>query len=185
MDRRGALGACVALCAAWPTAGSAVVAYAPAAAAQAKPSSTGQRLERRFLQVAAANLRFQAEASRLAQARSNNAAVRDVATSLLAHQREVQPELLRLLHVRGMAWPISSPPQDKVLKQLSRLSGAKFDRLYVEEVVVRSHQADVANYEKLAAEAEDPVLRAWVERELPTLRRVAKTARCQNTYCAL
>lgn len=144
--------------------------YAAAAAAEAKPLGTAQRLERRFLQITAANLRFQAEASRLALARSNNPAVKDLANTLLARQQTAQPELLRLLHARGMAMPIPGNEHGKVLKQLSKLNGAKFDRLYVDEVVMRSHQADIANYEKVAAQAEDPVLKAWVDRQLPTLR---------------
>jgi putative membrane protein len=146
------------------------VAYAPGAAAEARPSSAGQRLERRFLQITAANLRFQAEASRLATARTNNPSVKDLASTLAARQQTAQPDLLRLLHVRGMAMPIMTSQQTRVLKQLAKLQGAKFDQLYVEEVVLRSYRDDIANYEKLAADAPDPVLKAWVERQLPTLR---------------
>src|SRR5438128_4347557 len=82
------------------------VAYAVAAAAEAKPLPPAQRLERRFLQIAAANLRFQSEASALAQSRTNNPSVKDLANTLLARQQTTQPELIRLLHKRGMAMPI-------------------------------------------------------------------------------
>lgn len=140
------------------------------AASGAKPLSLTQRLERRFLQISAANLRFQAEASGLAAARSNNPAVKDLANTLLARQQTAQPELLRLLHLRGMAMPILTNTQFKVLRQLAKLQGAKFDRLYVDEVVLRSYQADIGNYEKVLAQAEDPVLKAWIDRQLPTLR---------------
>jgi putative membrane protein len=163
---------CIALAAAAPAwaAGPRLPAYAPGAAAEAKPLSPAQKLERRFLQVSAANLRFQAEGSRLAAQRSSSPAVKELANTLLSRQQTVQPELLRLLHVRGMAMPIPSNEHGKVLRQLAKVNGAKFDRLYVDEVVVRSYQADIANYEKLATQAEDPVLKAWVERQLPVLR---------------
>jgi len=144
--------------------------YAPHAAAQAKPLPPAQRLERRFLQIAAANLRFQTEASRLALARTNNPAVKDLANTLLGRQDKVQPEMLRLLHVRGMAPPMASNEHTKVLKQLAKLNGAKFDRLYVDEVVLKSVQVDIGNYEKVGTQAEDPVLKGWIERQLPTLR---------------
>lgn len=144
--------------------------YAAAAASEAKPLSQAQRLERRFLQITAANLRFRAEASRLAATRSNNPAVKDLANTLLARQQTAQPELLRLLHARGMAMPIPTNEHGKVLKQLAKLNGAAFDRLYVDEVVLRSHQADIGNFEKVALQAQDPVLKAWVDRQLPTLR---------------
>lgn len=158
-----AAGACLAVT---PRAGF----YAAAAAAEAKPLPPAQRLERRFLQLTASNLRFESEASRLALARSNNPAVKDLANTLLARQQTAQPELLRLLHARGMALPMPTNEHGKTLKRLVRLNGAKFDRLYVDEVVLRSCQADIANYEKVEAHAQDPVLKAWIGRQLPTLR---------------
>lgn len=164
MDRRSALAAL------------AAGAFLPCGRAFA--SSPAQRLERRFLQIAAGNLRFCSEASSLAEGRSNNPAVRELAAALLARQRTAQPELLRLLHVRGMAPPMPSAAHSQALRQLAKLNGAKFDRLYVEEVVVRTHRADIANHEKLAVEAEDPVLKAWVERQIPAMRfHAAKAAR--------
>jgi len=151
-------------------AASPLVAYAPQAAAGARPLAAPQRLERRFLQIAAADLRFQSEASRLAQSRTNNPAVKDLANTLLARQQTAQPELMRLLHTREMALPMPTNEHYKVLRQLAKLNGAKFDRLYVDEVVLKSYQADIANYEKLSAQAEDPVLKGWVDRQLPKLR---------------
>lgn len=145
-------------------------AYAASAAADVKPLNPGQRLERRFLQISAANMRFQTEGSHAALARSNNPAVKDLANSLLARQQTTQAELLRLLHARGMAMPLATNDHAKVLKQLGKLTGSKFDRLYVDEVVIRSYQADIANYERIALQAEDRVLKAWAERQLPTLR---------------
>jgi len=65
--------------------------YAAAAAATAHPLPPTQRLERRFLQLSAANLRVQAEASRLAADRTNNPAVKELANSLLARQKTTQP----------------------------------------------------------------------------------------------
>jgi putative membrane protein len=153
-----------------PAAFAAPGGYAAAAAAEAKPLPPAQRLERRFLQVSAANLRFQSEASRLAATRSNNPAVKEVAHTLMTRNQTAQPELLRLLHARGMALPIPSNEHSKVLKQLAKVNGAKFDRLYVDEVMLRSYQADIGNYEKVLTQAEDPVLKAWIDRQLPTLR---------------
>ncbi|MBL0428155.1 DUF4142 domain-containing protein [Ramlibacter alkalitolerans] len=158
--------------AALPAAGTPAraPAYAASAAADARPLPPAQRLERRFLQISASNMRYQAEAAHIALARSNNPAVKDLANSLIARQQTAQPELLRLLHKRGMAMPLATNEHAKVLKQLARLNGAKFDRLYVDEVVIKSYQVDITNYERVALQAEDPVLKAWVERQLPMLR---------------
>lgn len=172
------LGAACAALPALADAGGRLPAYAASAAAEAHPLPPAQRLERRFLQIAAADLRFQAEASRLAGTRTNNPAVKDLANTLMDRDRTAQPELLRLLHARGMALPMPRAGHTKVLKQLAKLNGAKFDRLYVDEVVLRSYHDDIANYEKVAVDAQDPVLKAWAERQLPTLRfHYAKAAR--------
>src|SRR4029079_380944 len=122
------------------------------------------------LQISASNMRYQAEGARIALARSNNPAVKDLANSLIARQQTAQPELLRLMHTRGMAMPLATNEHAKVLKQLAKLNGAKFDRLYVDEVVIKSYQVDITNYERMALQAEAPVLKAWVERQLPMLR---------------
>ena len=144
--------------------------YAASAAAEARPLSAAQKLERHFLQQAAGHLRLQAEASQLALARTNNPAVKDLAKVLVARQKTAQPEVLRMLQSRGMAMPLSTNEANKLLKQLSKVNGAQFDRLYVEDVVLRTYQLDVANFEKLATQAEDSVLKARVGRQLPVLR---------------
>jgi putative membrane protein len=144
--------------------------YAASAAAEARPLGAAQRLERHFLQLTAASLRLQAEASQLALARTNNPAVKELAKLLLARHKTAQPELLRLLAARGMAMPLAGNEHNKVLKQLSKLNGAKFDRLYVDDVVLRTLQADVANFDRMSTQAEDKVLKTWVDRQLPLLR---------------
>jgi putative membrane protein len=136
----------------------------------AKPLAPEQRQERQFLRDAAAHLRFQHDASRLAIAKSGDGNVRQVAASLLNHCTATQPEVLHLLHVRGMAMPLLGGDEAKVLRQLARLTGAKFDRLYMQEVALRSNQLDAVQYERIAGVTRDPQLQAWVERQLPTVR---------------
>ena len=144
--------------------------YAASAAHEAKPLSAPQRQERYFLQQASAHLRLQAEASQLALARTNNPAVKEVAKLVLARHKTAQPEVLHMLQSRGMAMPLSTNEANKLLKQLAKMNGAKFDRLYIEDALLHTYQLDAASYEKMATQAEDTVLKGWVERQLPVLR---------------
>ena len=149
--------------------------------AAARPPAATQRLERHFLQQAAANLRLRSEASRLASDRSENPAVRDLAERLLQWQDEVLPELLRLLDARAMAMPMRLSAHNKLLRRLARLRGAAFDRVYLDEVVLPACQADAASYEVAAAQAADPVLKAWARRQLPELRgQIAQAEQVQS-----
>jgi putative membrane protein len=157
---------------------AALAQLSPHYSREARPLPPAQRQERYFLQQASAHVRLQAEASQLALARTNNPAVKELAKLVLARHRTAQPEVLRMLQSRGMAMPLSTNEANKLLKQLAKLKGAQFDRMYVEDAVLRTSQLDVANYEKVAAQAEDSVLKGWVERQLPMLRaQVEKASR--------
>ena len=173
--RRGACLALAALVLPW-----AVAAQAPAASggADAARRREVKRNERQFLQSSAGNLRFQAQAARAVLGRSTNLAVLEIASELAARQAAVQPELLRLLSDRGMAPPMFNNEQNKVLKQLARLNGARLDRLFIDEVAMRSAQADLVVHERAAMAVDDPVLKAWAERQRNMLRvHVDKAAR--------
>lgn len=60
--------------------------------------------------------------------------------------------------------------------RLSRLSGAEFDREYMKEMV-KDHNKDVAAFEKASEKSQDPDLKAWVTKTLPTLREHQQQAR--------
>lgn len=144
--------------------------YAAVAAAHARRSSPRQREERRFLKDAAASSRFEAEASRMALARSSDPGLRSFAAMLINHHASASNELLNLLYRRGMAAPMLANDQRKTLNRLARLQGAKFDRVYLEEVALRYQQEDVQYYEKASLVVREPRLKAWIDRTLPTLR---------------
>jgi putative membrane protein len=144
--------------------------FAPAAAVNSKRMSEQQREEWRFLKETAAGGRFDAEASRLALAKSGNAGVRSFAATLINHYTSISNELVYLLHVRGMAPPMLGNDQRKALNRLARLHGAKFDREFIEAVGLKNQQEDVQAFERARLATRDPQLKAWIERMLPTLR---------------
>ena len=144
--------------------------YAPGAVEGLRRLTPEQRMERRFLQDAAALQRFSGEAARLALARSQSPAVREVATQLRKHLETSGPQLQYLLHVRGMALPMLDNEQARALKQLGRASGRQFDRLFLQEAGVRAQVLELRSYERMAQAAHDPQIKAWVESQLPPLR---------------
>jgi len=52
--------------------------------------------------------------------------------------------------------------------RLAKLQPAAFDREYVKEMV-KDHKQDVAEFRKMSEKAQDPTLKAWVGKTLPTL----------------
>ena len=150
--------------------------FAPAAAANVKRLSAQQREEWRFLKEAAAASRLEAEASRLALARSSDPNVRSLAATLINHNAVVGNELVHMLHGRGMAPPMMSNDQRRTLNRLAKLQGRKFDREYLEQVGLRYQQDDVHLYEKASLSVTEPRLKAWVDKNLPTVRYHLTTA---------
>jgi putative membrane protein len=150
--------------------------FAAAAVANAKPLSAQEREEWRFLKDAAATNRFQTEAARLALVKSKAPAVRSLAGTLIDPRNTSGNELLRLLHMRGMAPPMLANYQRKTLNRLARLQGTKFDREFVAQVGLKSQRDEVQYYEKAGASVGDPVLKDWIARTLPALRDQLATA---------
>ena len=150
--------------------------FAPGAAADAKPMPAQQRDERRFLKDAAANGRFETEAARLALGKSNDPGVRSFAATLINHHASASNELLYMLQARGMAAPMLGNDQRKTLNQLAKLQGARFDREFMEQIGLRNQQDDVLYFEKANQWTRDPQIKAWIGRNLPTLRYHLATA---------
>ena len=64
--------------------------------------------------------------------------------------------------------------------KLSKLSGADFDRQYM-EVMVKDHVKDVKEFEDASTKAKDADLKAWAAKTLPTLREHLQMARDVNS----
>jgi putative membrane protein len=168
----------VAPVAAAPTArrSAAYPGYAAESARTATRLSPDEREARKFLRIAAAHARFEVEASRLAATRAHAAGVRAFAAELLQYHEAADAELLHLLHARGMAPPMMENTQRKALQRLARLGGPKFDREFVELVGRQRQHEDVQHFERAVAGVNDPVLRGWIDRQLPSLRQQQSAA---------
>ena len=59
--------------------------------------------------------------------------------------------------------------QKKLHDRLSKLSGAEFDRTYVDEMV-KDHRKDVKEFQREAEKAKDPDVKSWASKTLPTLQ---------------
>jgi putative membrane protein len=144
-------------------------AFAAAAVPGAARLTAESREERQFLRNAAAQSKFELDASTLALAKSGNAKVRALAAALVNHHNTLGLELAHLLNSRGMAMPMSGNEERKVLNQLRKLSGSRFDAVYMQHVGLA--QAAVArDYEKASAAIRDPQLNAWIVKTLANTR---------------
>lgn len=143
--------------------------FAAASVPSAVRMTPESREERNFLRNAAAESRFELEASRLAFAKSNNAALRALAASLINHNNTIGLELAHLLYSRGMAMPMLGNEQGKALRKMRKLSSGKFDSAYMQQVGL-AQAALARDYEKAGATIREPQLNAWIVKTLGNVR---------------
>ena len=86
-----------------------------------------------------------------------------------ARRAKAGQELAQLAAGKGVEVPTQPARKTQVEKdRLSKASGSTFDREYV-KMMVKDHEEDVAAFKRESQQAQDPDLKAWVAKTLPTL----------------
>jgi putative membrane protein len=113
----------------------------------------------------------------LAREKAQNARVKEFGTRMVQdHQRAAQ-ELKQLAAAKGLRVKDTKlggeqPPTS----WLEKLSPAQFDREYV-NAMVTDHEKDVAEFRRMSRDLNDPDLRAWAAKTLPTLEDHLQTVK--------
>jgi putative membrane protein len=78
-------------------------------------------------------------------------------------------ELKALAQQKGLTLPAEVDAKHRQLyDRLAKLSGAEFDRAYIEEMV-KDHRKDVSDFRRQSQGAQDADVKAWAGKTLPTL----------------
>jgi putative membrane protein len=123
-----------------------------------------------FIAKAGSTGQLQVKASELAVQKSTNTDLRSYAQQMIKDHTKANQELTTLLTRQGQAAPVAMDPSDtETLDRLSKLQSYDFDKAYG-EVQLRTHERAVALFQQASKECEDPDLKAWAAKTLPTLR---------------
>jgi len=96
--------------------------------------------------------------------------VRDFGSRMMTDHSKADRELMALAASKGVELPKSiSLGEDVSVAHLKMLSGKSFDEAYV-KMMVDDHKEDVAAFQKEANGAEDPDVKRFAEKTLPTLQ---------------
>lgn len=110
------------------------------------------------------------ELSQLALKKAQNPEVKNFAQKMVADHTKANNELKALAAKKNVTLPTETDAAHRAkLNQLEGLSGADFDRAYV-ETMVSDHEATVQLFEKQASEEADPELKAFALKTLPNLK---------------
>ncbi len=143
------------------------------------PSSRGPA-DRDFMIEAAQANHAEVDAGRLAVGKTANDSVREFANHMIEDHSAASLELRNLAMRKEFRVP--ETPDQTHLKKVARLgeiTGAEFDRKYV-EMMVDDHIQAVRLFEMNSKKAKDDDVRAWAMKMLPALEKHLKMARELN-----
>ena len=111
------------------------------------------------------------EMGKLAVQKAQNPEVKKFAQMMVAHHTKANNELKAAAAKKKIKLPETyGPNQKSTVDELNRLTGADFDREYV-QAMVDNHTADVALFEDESQDDSDPEAKAFAAKALPVLKK--------------
>jgi putative membrane protein len=130
-----------------------------------------------FVTKAAQGGMAEVELGNLAQQNGSSDTVKQFGKRMVGDHTKANDELKTLASDKGVSLPTALDAKSQATKdRLSKLSGAAFDRAYMQDMVT-DHQQDVAEFRKQSTRGTDPDLKAFASKTLPTLEEHLKLAR--------
>ncbi len=175
---RLALAAVLAACAAGAGAQTSTAQPATGAAPARSASLPLDRSDHRFIEHAAQGGMAEVALGRLAGERGQHPQVKSFGERMVQDHGKANDELKTIAAAKGVAWPQEPDRSHKRdADKMGKLQGAEFDREYMEHMV-KDHEKDVKDFEKVAKNSKDAELKAFAEKTLPVLQQhlnLAKT----------
>ncbi len=115
--------------------------------------------------------------SELAVRVSRNPAVTQFAQRMIADHMRASQEMTRMANQRSIKLPGEMDDEhQKCFDKLKKLSGAEFDREYM-EAMVKDHEKAVEAFEKQSKEGKDDAMKRWATQLTPIMKRHLEMAR--------
>jgi putative membrane protein len=124
-----------------------------------------------FFEKAASSNQFEIEAGRLAAQKAANPQLKAFGQKMVADHSKANQELRSLASRKGMTIPLTmSDDHQKKLDELRSLSpGKDFDQAY-RDLMVDNHGISVSLFEDTVKDAQDPEVKAFAAKMLPTIQ---------------
>ncbi len=146
------------------------------------PSPTGTMAAlsaagREFMMTAAQGGQMEVQLGQLATDKAASADVKQFGQRMVDDHTRINQQLMQLAAQLNVSLPQElSSAEQQTLTRLSKLSGAAFDREYM-SLMVKDHQQDVAEYDRMSQQADNPDLKNFASSTLPMLREHLQQAR--------
>jgi putative membrane protein len=129
-----------------------------------------------FARLACQSASVDMQLGKLADANTRNKDIRNFAHRLAEDQRRAEKKLNAVLERKRIVDGAELDPNLQLsLDRLAELKGGKFDEEFKAQVIAQ-HQAEIAAFEKQAADGSDRDLQVFAQAELPRLREQLEIA---------
>ncbi len=133
-------------------------------------SMSGATTPSGFMTEAAKGGMAEVEMSKIAQTKAQNAEVKKFAAQMVTDHTKANNELKALAGKKTVTLPTELDAEHKTMAaDMSKLSGAEFDRKYV-DAMVADHEKDVKLFQAQADGGTDADAKAFAAKTLPTLK---------------
>lgn len=123
-----------------------------------------------FLVKAADGGMAEVECGQLAQSKATNAKVKSFASMMVNDHTGANAQVKSLAGARNITLPTSVSDEHKKAKdELSKKSGADFDKAYMDQMV-DDHQKTINLFEKASGDVNDAEVKTFADNTLPKLR---------------
>jgi len=134
------------------------------------------RADRKFIEEATEGGLAEVELGKLAQQKSQSTMVKEFGSRMVQDHGKANDELKQWASQKSMTLPTELDAKHKATRdKLSKLSGAQFDRAYMQEML-QDHRKDVNDFRKESQSGKDPDVKAWAAKTLPTLEEHLRLA---------
>ena len=125
----------------------------------------------KFVQEAARGGQMEVELGELARQRGASQTVRDFGDRMVKDHSKAGDELKQIIARKGASIPTSMSHQERsTMDSLQKATGKDFDKAYAKDML-KDHKEDVKKFQAAAKELNDPDLRAFAQKTLPTLEQ--------------
>jgi putative membrane protein len=130
-----------------------------------------------FWGAAASGGMAEVELGKLASTKAENTEVKQFAQMMIADHTKTNEELKTLASQKNIAIPGELDPKHQfTMQRLQGLSGAEFDRAYI-DAMVRDHEETIRLFQGQANGGIDADAKSFATKTLPTLQKHLETAR--------
>jgi putative membrane protein len=135
----------------------------------AKHAAAPDTTAKGFLTEAAVGGMAEVDLGRLASSKASNPDVKAFAEKMVSDHSKADDEVKDLAARKNITLPTDLDAKHKAEHdRLAALSGAAFDRAYVNSML-KDHRKDVAEFKQESTMNQDPDVKAWAAKTVPTL----------------